>query len=151
MLERLLPRAIDNRFAGHRAALWLLGLYVALKLVMSLNSIFNTASVASGADGFLLESYGGEGARAVLMLFALVAVGQLALALVGVLALVRYRAMVPLVFLLLLAEHAARRVVVDSYAVERGASAGFWVNVALAAVLVAGLSLSMWKSRGLRD
>ena len=51
VLERLLPVRIDNHFRGNRAALWLLGLHVALKLIMSLNSIFNTRSVATGADG----------------------------------------------------------------------------------------------------
>ena len=44
MLDRLFPRQADNRFPGHRAALWLLGVYVALKLVMSSNSIFNAAA-----------------------------------------------------------------------------------------------------------
>ena len=32
MLERLFPRQVDNRFDGYRAALWLMGLLVALKL-----------------------------------------------------------------------------------------------------------------------
>ena len=48
MLQRLFPDRIDNRFAGHRLALWLLGIHLALKLVMSVNSIVNTASIASG-------------------------------------------------------------------------------------------------------
>ena len=56
MLERLFPRQADNGFEGHRAALWLLGLLIALKLAMSLNSIFNTESVAAGADGIPLAS-----------------------------------------------------------------------------------------------
>ena len=51
MLERLFPKQFDDQFPGKRPALWLLGFLIALKLVMSVNSIFNTASVASGADG----------------------------------------------------------------------------------------------------
>ena len=147
MLERLFPKRIDNCLEGRRAALWLLGAYVALKLVMSLNSIFNAASVAAGADGFRLESYGADGARAVLMLFSLSALGQLALALVALTALVRYRAMVPFVFLLLLAEYGGRRLIVASWSIERAQSggAGFWVNMALLALLVGGLALSLWR------
>ena len=95
MLDRLFPRQVDNRFDGHRAALWLMGLLVALKLVVSLNSIFNTASVAQGADGIPLDSYGVAAAREVLTLFALTALGQLALALVALAALIRWRALVP--------------------------------------------------------
>ena len=51
LLARLFPRQADNRFDGHRAALWLLGLFVALKLVVGLNSILDTEAVAAGADG----------------------------------------------------------------------------------------------------
>ena len=58
MLNRLFPRQVDNRFDGHRAALWLLGLYIALKLVMGFNSIFNTAAIVSGPDGIPLDSFG---------------------------------------------------------------------------------------------
>ena len=89
MLERLFPRQVDNRFDGQRLALWLLALLIGLKLMVSLNSILNTASVAEGADGFPLASYGGDGARAVLMLFAVGAVANLAAALFGLAVLVR--------------------------------------------------------------
>jgi hypothetical protein len=43
IIDRLLPRQSDNRPGGYRAALRLLGFLIALKLVISLNSIFNTA------------------------------------------------------------------------------------------------------------
>ena len=152
MLDRIFPAQFDNRLEGRRAALWLLGLLLALKLVMSLNSIFNTESIAAGADKFPLASYGADGARAVLMLFALHSLAELMLALVGVVALVRYRAMVPLIFLLLTAEQVARRVIVQGYAVERSApsTAGFIINASLLALLVGGLVLSLIPSRGKR-
>lgn len=50
MLSRLFPTQADNRFEGYRAALWLLGLLITLKLIMSVNSILNTRQVAQGAD-----------------------------------------------------------------------------------------------------
>ena len=148
MLARLFPAHADNSFEGRRAALWLLGLFVALKLAMGLNSIFDTAAVAQGADGIPLDSFGAEAARAVLMLFALTALGQLVLALVALAALVRYRALVPAVYLLLLAEQVARRLVVQGYAVPRtGSDAGWYVSHGLLALLAAGLALSLLKAR----
>lgn len=145
MLERLFPSQIDNRFDGYRAALWLLGLFIALKLVMSINSIVNTASVAVGADGFPLDSFGPAAARAVLMLFALTALGQLALAAIALTALIRYRAMVPFIYLVLLGEQLGRRFIVQSYAVTRteGVAAGGYVTLALLALLTLGLVLSL--------
>ncbi len=66
ILGRLFPARADNRFDGHRASLWLLGLFVALKLVMSVNSILNTESVAAGADGIPLHGFGPAAAREIL-------------------------------------------------------------------------------------
>lgn len=82
LLGRLLPRHADNRFVGLRPALWLFGLLIFLKLVIGLNSIFDTASVASGADGIPLDSFGPTAARQVLILFALIALGHVFLALI---------------------------------------------------------------------
>ncbi len=58
MLNPLLPRRVDNTYRGHKLALWLFGLVVLLKLVISLNSIFNGRTVASSADGILLDTFG---------------------------------------------------------------------------------------------
>ena len=149
LLERLLPGQADNRFAGHRAALWLLGLFIALKIVMGVNSIFNTEAVAVGADGIPLDSYGPAAAREVLTLFALTSLGQLTLALIGLTILVRYRALVPLIYGVFLAEQIARRVIVQSHAVapaEAGAT-GFSINLGLMALLAIGLLLSLFAVR----
>ena len=149
MLNRLFPREVDKRFEGHRAALWLLGLFVAVKVPMSLNSIFNTAAVAAGADGMPLDRFGPAGARAVLMLFALMALGQLALAIVALAALVRWRSLVPFLFLVLLSEQLARRFIVASYEVERtgAASFGWYLNMGIVAALALGLVLSLIPTR----
>jgi hypothetical protein len=152
MLQRLFPARIDNRYEGQRLALWLLGIHLALKLVMSVNSIANTASIASGPDGLRLDSYGADGARTVLMLFATNANAGLALALVGVVALLRYRAMVPMVALLLLLEAGGRRLIIESYAIERagGSNVAFAINMAMLGLLLGALGLSLWPRAGAR-
>jgi len=145
LLGRLFPRTIDKDFPGSRAALWLLGAYVGLKLIMSFNSIFNSAKVAQGADGIPLDSYGPAAAREVLLLFSLTALGQLALVLVALAALVRCRGMVPFVTLVLLGEAVGRRLIVYSYATvpADNLSAGFAINIGLIALLAIALVLSV--------
>ena len=145
MLDRLLPKQADNRFKGHRAALWLLGLFIALKIVMGVNSIFNTEAVAVGADGIPLDSYGPAVAGQVLTLFALTSLGQLMLALVGLTVLVRYRSLVPFIFAVFLGEQLARRLIVQGFAVVRteGGSPGLYINLGLMALLALGLLLSL--------
>ena len=146
MLRRLFPPQFDNRFQGHPLALWLLAVLIALKLVMAVNSVLNTSAVAGGADGFQLQSYGGGGGQAVLMLFAVGAIAQLTLAALGVAALLRYRSMLPFLYLLLLFEFAGRRMIVQAYAVERAETAtfGLAINIAMLALLLGGLGLSLW-------
>lgn len=145
ILNRLFPKQVDNRFDGYRAALWLLGLYVALKLAMGVNSILNTATVAAGADGIPLDSFGPAAARQVLVLFALTSLGQLVLALVALAVLIRYRAMVPFIYLVLIGESLARRLIVQSYDVARPESTpvGWYINMGLIALLAIGLLLSL--------
>jgi hypothetical protein len=150
MLERLLPGQVDNRFQGHRAALWLLGLLIALKLVMSVRSIFDTESVAAGADGIPLASFGSAAAREVLVLFALTALGQLALTLIALTLLLRYRALVPFIYLVLLGEQLARRLIVQAHeaaGAERSALVGY-VGLGFLALLALGLALSLIPTRG---
>ena len=146
-MTRLLPPQLDNAYSGRKTALWLLGLLIALKLIIAANSMINTAQVAAGADGFPLDSYGPDAARAVLMLFAAASPAQIVLGLFGVLALVRYRAMVPLVYLLFGVEFVLRRIVFEGYAIERAGNsqAPLIVNGTMAALLILGLALSLWQ------
>jgi len=149
VIRRLFPKQADNSFEGLRPALWLLGFLIAVKLLMSLNSILNTADVAGNADGIPLASYGPEAARQVLQLFALMALGHLFLTLVAVAALVRWRTLVPFAYLLLLAEFLVRRLIVWSYAAPGAESTGIAliVNSSLAVLLTLGLVLSLVPGR----
>ena len=148
MLHRLFPRLVDNRFDGHRAALWFLGAFIFIKVAMSTNSILNTARIVTG-DGIPLDSYGPAAAQQVLMLFAMMALGQLALALVALTILVRYRALIPLICLLLLAERIAGRLIVQSYSgLDATSPLIVWIMaVLLPALLVFALALSLISPR----
>ncbi|MEA3079272.1 MAG: hypothetical protein QOF05_680 [Sphingomonadales bacterium] len=149
MLKRLFPAQFDNRFDGQRAALWLLVLLTALTLIVSVNSIFNTTSVAVGADGLPLDSFSPAAARTILMLFSLDAVGQLALSLIALAALVRYRAMVPFIYLLVLGEQLARRFILQSYAVPRAPTepAVPYIVFGVLVLVALGLVLSLLPAR----
>ena len=149
MLERLFPRQADNRFTGHRAALWLLWFLVALMLIVSTRSILSTESVAVGADGIPIHSFGPTGARTVLMLFALDSVGTLTVGLLSAAILVRWRALVPFLYLLLLGGQIVRRIIIQSWAIPRaeGSIAGWWLVAFILGLLTLGLILSLIPKR----
>jgi hypothetical protein len=144
MLDRLLPQRVDNEYRGHKAALWVLAVIVFMKTAMSLNSIFNGRYVASSADGIPLDTYTPAGARAVVSLFAIWGLAHLTICALCVLVLIRYRAMVPLMFTLLLVEHLLRRVLLWTMPIARtGTPPGLAVNLVLLALMAAGLALSL--------
>ncbi len=145
MLNRLFPPSIDNRYAGHKLALWLLAVIVLVKGAMGANSIFNGYAVATTADGIPLDSFTPAGARAVVAFLALWGLSLLIFSLLGVLALIRYRAMVPLVFLLLLLEHLGRKLIFVAMPIaQAGEPPAFSINLVLMASMLIGLALSLW-------
>jgi len=109
MIGQLFPEQFDNTFRGHKAALWIFGFLLLLKITMGANSTFNGANVAANADGIPLARYSADAARTIVVEFSLLGIANLALCLIGVLALARYRSMVPLLFALFLAEFLSRR------------------------------------------
>lgn len=146
MLDRLLPRVIDNSYRGPKSALWLLGFLAFIKLAMGLNSVFNGAEVLSSADGVPLATYPPDSAQTIVAIFALWALGQILLGLVTVLALVRYRRMAPLVFALFLAEHLGRKLILQFLPIVRSdAAPASAINAALLVLMVIGLLLSLWQ------
>jgi hypothetical protein len=148
MLNQLLPRQADNGYHGHKFALWLFAVVVILKVIMSLNSIFNGRVVATSADGIPLDTFTPAAAQTVVALFAIWAIAQLIICLLCIVVLARYRAMIPLMFGLLLLEHLGRKLILQVMPIVRtGTPPGFVVNLVLLALIVVGLALSLWSPR----
>jgi len=144
MLSRLLPQRIDNGYRGHKLALWLFGLVVFVKSGISLNSIFNGYSVATSADGIPLDTFSPACVRMVVSNFALWGLSQFMLCLLGIVVLVRYRAMVPLMFVLFLFEQLSRKLILQIMPIVKiGKPTGFYVNIGLLTVMILGLVLSL--------
>jgi len=144
MLERFLPTPLDNTYRGRRVALWLFAAIVILRSIVALNSVFDGYDVAVTADGIPLDTYTPAGARAVVSAFAAWGLAQLVICLLCALVLIRYRALVPFMFALLLLEHLCRRLVFLVMPIERaGSPPAFYVNLVFLALMAAGLVLSL--------
>ena len=77
------------------------------------------------------------------------ALGQLILALIALTALIRWRALVPFLYLVSLGEQIARRFIVQAHAVAHTESAavGWYVGFGVLALLTLGLVLSLIPAR----
>ena len=144
MLDRIFPRQLDNNYRGHKLALWLFALLALMKLGMSLSAIFDGYNMARSADGIPINTFTSGGAEAVVSITALLGLSHFLLASLGVLALIRYRAMIPLMYVLLLVEYFAKKWILLAHPIVRtGTSPSTYVNLVLIALLIAGLVLSL--------
>jgi hypothetical protein len=149
MLGELLPRRMDNEYRGHKLALWLFGLVIAMKSAQSLAIIFNGYPTARDADGIPLDSFTPAVAQTVVAVFAQGSLWRLFFCLLCVLALLRYRSAVPLMFGLLALNYLAAKLVFIFVPLPRvGAPVGPLVNLALFVVMLVGLALSLWRRGG---
>jgi len=152
MLGLLFPQVIDNRFRGQWLGYWLLAPVLLLKFGIALASIL-TPRRANTADAIDLSTFSETALRDAATSTALLGLLHLCIALFCLLAMIRYRAMVPLIYLWLLVEFVGRRGVLELYPIDRtpGPSSGSMVNLALIAMLVVGLALSLWPRRSSPD
>jgi len=149
MFNDILPKRFDNTYHGKKLALWLLGFLAFSKIVMGLNCIFNGYYVAASADGIPLGSYSPAGTQTVVSMFAAWGLSVLIFGLLSMLALLRYRSMVPFMFALLLVEHLSRKLIFVFLPIARSeGSKGWLVNLVLLVVIVIGLALSLWRRQG---
>jgi hypothetical protein len=118
MLRRLFPVRLDNEgYRGRAAGLWLFALFLVLRAIMRLRGAINIR-VAASADGLRLDGLGEGAAQTILFLFQGLSLAHLPLVAIGA------------------AANAVPRT-------EAGA-VGVWINLALLALLFAGLVLSLW-------
>ena len=148
MPRLLFPPAIDNKFRGQWLGFWILAPVLFLKLGIALGSLLTPAN-ANKADAIDLTSFSPAALQAQTTSTALLGLLHLAIGLFAVLAMIRYRAMVPLIYLWLIVEFLARRVVLAAYPIDRvaGPSSGSIVNIILLSLMVLGFALSLWPRR----
>jgi hypothetical protein len=145
MFDQVLPQRIDNSYRGHKLALWLFALVVFMKTGIGLGTIFNGHKAAITADGIPLETFTPAGAQAFLSVFAIWGLAQAMIGLLCILTLIRYRAMVPFMYSFLLLEHLSRKLILFIMPIVRtGSPPGVLINLALVALMIVGLALSLW-------
>ena len=150
MLDKFLPKRIDNKYRGHKLALWLFAVVVVVKILQSVSVLSDAYSIAMYADGIPLDTYPRAAAQTVVAIFAVASLYRLLICVVCVLVLVRYRSIVTFMLALLAVEYLGREFIFHFVPLVRtGTPPGPVVNLVLFALTVVGLALSLW-SRGNR-
>ena len=143
MLERILPRTVDNRYSGHNLAIWCMVVIVFLKTSMGLASIFVGRLAAQNAHKVPLGAFSPMAEQFLLSALARAGLSTLVIALFCLLVLIRYRAMIPVTYVLILVEQAGRAFLFLRESAITGISSALVVNFVLLFLTVLGLFLSL--------
>lgn len=151
MLRRIFPRQFGNEYHGHRLALVLLWIITGFKTIMAYNTAINTRYGAVHADGIPVDSYSTEAGIMVLNIFAKLGNMHFILVAISLMALIRYRSMVPLIYLILVYEYLSRALLstlwLDVPFLQLASSKAGAIVQSLFVAMVIGFILSLcWRS-----
>jgi len=102
----------DDSYRGNKLALGLFAVVVLLKVGLGLDAIFNGSFMARAGDGIPLDTFKPAGAQAVVSLYALWGLEHIMICVTCLFALIRYRALIPFLYGLLLVEQLSRKFIV---------------------------------------
>jgi hypothetical protein len=155
MLSLLFPKVIDNKYRGQWLALVLFVPVLLLKIMMGFNVAgFNPTievrDILQNIDGIPLDTYSTAAATDLVYFANAWGLSLFTIGLVGLIALIRYRAMIPIAILLLTVEQVGRKamsIAESGLRIGPDMTAGNIINWALSVALVLALVLSIMRRR----
>jgi len=144
MLSRIFPKVIDNNYRGYRLALWFFIPITFMKVAISLVHIFYADGGAQSISTIPLDTYSAGAAQNMIALFSRLGLDQLLLGLLFVVVLIRYRAMIPLMYVLIVVNYVALEGVVYMKPLALAGTSGASTPALVLTVLsISGLVLSL--------
>ena len=148
ILERLFPAQFDNVYRGNKIALWVFYPLTAITLWRSQHHITAPDGGAQSIATIPLDTYTQGGAQGIITIFALWGLAQLAMGLVMLLAAIRYKSMIPLLWLFILLEYGGRRLIgiykpLETVETAPGQNAAYILPI----VALVMLALALWPEK----
>lgn len=152
MFGGVFPKQFDNNYRGHVLAIWILIPLALMKFfqggsVAGLNPWTTSRNILETADRVPVDTFPAEAASHLVFVFGAWGLGVFVLGLLAIIVLVRYRAMIPLMYLLLLIEQAGRKALsmvhLDRPFVSLELSAANLINWGFLLAIVLGFLLSL--------
>ncbi len=161
MLGRIFPKQFDNNYRGHWLAIPLFVVVMALTAAQGAFVMLMTRQTLPTADGISLDALGTTGVSLVVSITAVLGLFTLILPLQSFVVLIRYRAMIPFMFLCLLLLEICNRVLLRLNPIVRTTScsgphtyacgglngevhhSGYYVGYAILGMVIIGFVLSL--------
>lgn len=137
---KLMPDSIDNRYRGRKLSQYAFLLITAAKIVRSLIHVFAPDGGAQSIATIPLGSYPADAAAAVILMFSLWGLSQLLMGFVYLGVYVKYKSLIPAMYVLLIFEYAMRIVVGQMKPIVTAGTApgsiGNWIMVPVCVILL---------------
>jgi len=108
MLTRLFPTSFDNNFSGYKFSLWIFYGLTALTLWRSQHHLFAPDGGAESIASIPLSTYSAAASDTIIGVFSLWGLSQLIIGLIYFVACIRYKSLIPLLYLLAALEYLVR-------------------------------------------
>lgn len=104
----ILPTVVDNNYRGQKIALWFFYLITAVTVVRSCIHMFKSDGGAQSIATIPLDTYSDGAAGVVIGMFAYWGLSQLMFGFMQVIVALKYKSLIPLMYLMLILEWAGR-------------------------------------------
>ncbi|WP_164118586.1 hypothetical protein [Sphingorhabdus sp. Alg239-R122] len=152
IMSRLFPAQFDNAFPGNPIALWVFYLFTVVTLWRSQHHTFAADGGAQSIATIPLDSYSDGAAATIIAIFAQWGLVQLLLGLLMLLAAVRYKSMIPFLWLIVLMEWVGRGLIGQFKPVETiGTAPGQIGNLVFPIITLVMLILSLIPRKDVAD
>lgn len=140
MLDTLFPAHASNDYQGHASAKWVFIFLAAVTIIRSLIHMFAPDGGAGSIATIPLDTYTAGGAATVILIFALWGLSQFLMGIVYGVVIWRYQNLIPLMYVLIIAEYIMRIVLGAMKPIQTVSTApgavGDYVMVPLALVML---------------
>jgi hypothetical protein len=143
MLEKILPRQVDNNYNGHKLALYFFYFITLVTIGRSCIHIFASDGGAQSIATIPLDTFTRGGAEGVIFLFAQWGIAQLMVGLMYLIVALRYRRMIPLMYVFIFFEWSSRIVLAFFKSIE---TAGVAPAAIVQLILVLGVPAMFYLS-----
>ncbi len=154
MMNRIFPKNIDNNYQGSKIAIAILAIITIVKLLMGINiggfnPLVSTKEILTSVDAIPLDTYPLEASRTIISMAQSWGLDMLILSLLSILIMFKYRAAIPIMFLIYLSENCIREApalirILGNFFAGTTLSTAAMINLSLIVFLFVGLILSIY-------
>lgn len=108
LVSKILPEKITNELPGKNFTIYFFWIIIAFSLIRSLIHIFSSDGGAQSIASIPLDSYSNEANATVIFMFALWGLSQLLMCFVYIIIALKYRSLIPLMYLFVFLEYSGR-------------------------------------------